>query len=135
MLDMTRAYLDRKVARTPMPTEYANLYREILCKDCNKNCIAPFHIVGMKCKSCGSYNTTIDKVPFLRMEQGEGEEKTYTPLTVAELILRARDLTVRMAKREPKRMLKMALIVIMILLKKIWTSVVRIVLYFFGLER
>jgi len=85
MLDMTRAYLDRKVARTPMPTEYANLYREILCKDCNKNCIAPFHIVGMKCNSCGSYNTTLDKGPLLRMEQAEGEEKTYTPLTDAEL--------------------------------------------------
>merc|ERR1711862_752577 len=52
MQDMTSVWdkVDREVAETPMPAEYAGLYRKILCKDCNKHCYAEFHIVGMKCK-------------------------------------------------------------------------------------
>ena len=48
--------------------EYADLYRVILCRDCNKKTTAVFHIVGMKCgeEGCGSYNTTMDAGPLLR---------------------------------------------------------------------
>jgi len=61
---------------------YAGLYRKILCNDCNKLCYAEFHIVGMKCKECGSYYTTPDKGPLLRLEPGEEEDPSvYTPLT------------------------------------------------------
>jgi len=85
MQDMTSVWdkVDREVAETPMPAEYAGLYRKILCKDCNKHCYAEFHIVGMKCKECGSYNTTPDKGPLLRLEPGagEGEDRVFTPLT------------------------------------------------------
>jgi RING finger/CHY zinc finger protein 1 len=70
MLDMSEdwARMDDEVSNTPMPTEYAGLYREILCKDCNTTCTAVFHIVGMKCRSCGSYNTTQNKGPLLRLQ-------------------------------------------------------------------
>jgi len=87
MQDMSRVWanIDSEVASTPMPTEYAGLYREILCKDCNKTCTAVFHIVGMKCSSCGSYNTTLDKGPLLRLQSKEGEEPVFTPLTEAEV--------------------------------------------------
>lgn len=48
--------------------EYADLYRVILCRDCNKKTTAVFHIVGMKCgeEGCGSYNTAMDAGPLLR---------------------------------------------------------------------
>jgi len=75
------ARLDSEIAITPMPREYAELYRGILCKDCNKKSTAKFHIVGMKCgiDTCGSYNTTEDG-GFLKKD---GE--TFRPVTDAEL--------------------------------------------------
>lgn len=30
----------------------------VQCNDCLKKCNVPFHIMGGKCKSCRSYNTT-----------------------------------------------------------------------------
>ena len=73
--------LDREVAATPMPLAYRGLFRKILCKDCHQHTTATFHIVGMKCGSCGSYNTTIDSGPLL--VKVEGEER-FRPLTVEE---------------------------------------------------
>merc|ERR1712112_320591 len=75
------ARLDSEIEMTPMPREYSELYRGILCKDCNKKSTAKFHIVGMKCgvETCGSYNTTEDG-GFLKKD---GE--TFRPLTDAEL--------------------------------------------------
>ncbi|KAI4900070.1 hypothetical protein NFI96_023495 [Prochilodus magdalenae] len=29
----------------------------ILCNDCQNHCTVPFHVLGMKCSKCGSYNT------------------------------------------------------------------------------
>jgi RING finger/CHY zinc finger protein 1 len=49
---------DRAVAETPMPQEYRETQVEILCNDCGSRSQCMFHIVGMKCTSCGSYNTT-----------------------------------------------------------------------------
>jgi hypothetical protein len=82
MQDMDWAALDREVAQTPMPREYARLHRHILCKDCNSPSTALFHIVGMKCAGCGSYNTAVDKGPLLVAE--EGEAGGFRPLTEAE---------------------------------------------------
>lgn len=67
-----------------MPREYADLYREILCRDCNKTTTTLFHIVGMKCGECGSYNTSLEG-PFLRRSQAEGAEMTFIPLSDQEL--------------------------------------------------
>ena len=78
---MNWAALDREVAATPMPLAYRGLYRKILCKDCHDPTTATFHIVGMKCGSCGSYNTTIDSGPLLvKVENGE----SFRPLTAEE---------------------------------------------------
>ncbi|XP_078532170.1 RING finger and CHY zinc finger domain-containing protein 1 [Lissotriton helveticus] len=61
-LDMTSYWkeLDDEVAQTPMPTEYQNMTVEILCNDCSARSMVPFHILGMKCLSCASYNTAQD---------------------------------------------------------------------------
>ena len=42
-----------------MPEEYKDAKMTILCNDCIQECTVPFNIDGGKCKSCGSYNTTI----------------------------------------------------------------------------
>ncbi|XP_077160852.1 RING finger and CHY zinc finger domain-containing protein 1 [Paroedura picta] len=61
-LDMTRYWqrLDSEVAQTPMPLEYQNMMVEILCNDCSSRSTVQFHILGMKCKNCDSYNTAQD---------------------------------------------------------------------------
>lgn len=78
LMDMTQLwkYLDNEVAMTQMPDAYKNYKVDILCKDCHKvliiiiNCnfihlliiclqesTVKFHVVGLKCLHCGSYNT------------------------------------------------------------------------------
>ncbi|XP_004430894.1 PREDICTED: RING finger and CHY zinc finger domain-containing protein 1 isoform X1 [Ceratotherium simum simum] len=58
-LDMTRYWrqLDDEIAQTPMPSEYQNMTVDILCNDCNGRSTVQFHILGMKCNICESYNT------------------------------------------------------------------------------
>ncbi|KAF7995499.1 hypothetical protein HCN44_006606 [Aphidius gifuensis] len=59
LLDMTDLwrYLDQEVSLTPMPLEYKLYKAEILCKDCHEESTVKFHVVGLKCLHCGSYNT------------------------------------------------------------------------------
>lgn len=58
-LDMSRSWRQRddEVAQTPMPSEYQNMTVDILCNDCNGRSTVQFHILGMKCNICESYNT------------------------------------------------------------------------------
>lgn len=59
MIDMKKLwdYLDAEVENTPMPTEYATHFVNILCKDCHKESKIAYHVVGLKCGHCGAYNT------------------------------------------------------------------------------
>ncbi|XP_068968981.1 RING finger and CHY zinc finger domain-containing protein 1 isoform X1 [Bombus flavifrons] len=59
LLDMTDLwkFLDMEVSSTPMPEEYKDYKVDILCKDCHEESTVKFHIVGLKCLNCGSYNT------------------------------------------------------------------------------
>lgn len=59
MIDMKKLwdYLDAEVENTPMPTEYATHFVNILCKDCHKESKITYHVVGLKCGHCGAYNT------------------------------------------------------------------------------
>merc|ERR1719378_1459245 len=113
------ADIDREVANTPMPREYLGLHREILCKDCNRTSIVAFHIVGMKCRPCGSYNTALDKGPLLRLESKEGEDPVFTPLTEEELASITRRVNMRMAGRQLRRWMKTLMMRMLIWLKKI----------------
>ncbi|NWX91702.1 ZN363 protein, partial [Nothoprocta pentlandii] len=69
-LDMSRYWrqLDDEVAQTPMPTEYQNMMVEILCNDCNARSTVHFHLLGMKCTNCESYNTAQDGKCRLTLE-------------------------------------------------------------------
>ncbi|XP_015748077.1 PREDICTED: RING finger and CHY zinc finger domain-containing protein 1-like [Acropora digitifera] len=60
IVDTTRAWrmLDNEISMTPMPEEYNNFYVKILCRDCHKESRVRFHVVGLKCMECGSYNTS-----------------------------------------------------------------------------
>lgn len=49
--------LDEDIAATPMPEEYADWRADICCNDCNAAANIDFHLLGLKCPDCGSYNT------------------------------------------------------------------------------
>uniref|UniRef100_A0A8C2H882 Ring finger and CHY zinc finger domain containing 1 n=1 Tax=Cyprinus carpio TaxID=7962 RepID=A0A8C2H882_CYPCA len=51
---------DKEIAQTPMPSEYQDTTVKIICNDCQTRCTVSFHVLGMKCSSCGSYNTAQD---------------------------------------------------------------------------
>eukprot|EP01136_Pigoraptor_vietnamica_P001784 Opistho-1_new@28873 len=81
MCDMSEHWreFDEAVAQTPMPPEYASVKAGIKCNDCLSESVIPFHVLGLKCTACGSYNTTrtslIGFVPGmtpLQPAQGEG---------------------------------------------------------------
>lgn len=57
--DMRAAWdiLDREILNTPMPEEYRETRVQLLCNDCHAAGSAPFHALGLRCSSCGSYNT------------------------------------------------------------------------------
>jgi RING finger and CHY zinc finger domain-containing protein 1 len=42
---------------TPMPDEYKDVKVKVSCFDCEKESETEFHIVGLECKKCGSFNT------------------------------------------------------------------------------
>ena len=50
--------IDAQLAAMPMPEEYKDTKMLMLCNDCSKLSEVPFHILGGKCRSCRSYNTT-----------------------------------------------------------------------------
>lgn len=52
------AHYDMQIASMQMPAEYRDKLMTVQCNDCLQKCNVPFHIVGGKCKSCRSYNTT-----------------------------------------------------------------------------
>lgn len=68
MMDMVQlwVFLDAEVAATPMPKEYEKYYVDILCKDCHKESLIKFHVVGLKCPHCGGYNTCQTKAKTSR---------------------------------------------------------------------
>ena len=49
--------IDQEIERIELPEEYRNMRVDILCNDCHKQNNVSFHIVGLKCPDCGSYNT------------------------------------------------------------------------------
>jgi len=51
------AQLDSKIAQSPMPEEYRNKQVSVLCNDCHATNSTAFHVLGLKCIPCGSYNT------------------------------------------------------------------------------
>lgn len=51
------ALLDTAIRMQPMPSAYLSTMSNIYCQDCCETGRTPYHFVGQKCPSCGSYNT------------------------------------------------------------------------------
>lgn len=50
--------IDNEVAREILPSELRDLRVDILCNDCRARSRVPFHVAGLKCQTCHSYNTS-----------------------------------------------------------------------------
>jgi len=86
MKDVWKIY-DKEISETPMPEEYLNLLAAIQCRDCFKPSLSQFHILGMKCDKCGSYNTVREKGPLVRRGDQEGTTSTdNNPTTPEDLV-------------------------------------------------
>lgn len=58
-INMINVWQKMKIEKndTPMPEEYFGVQVKILCLDCNKECLTDFHVVGLECLLCNSFNT------------------------------------------------------------------------------
>ncbi|XP_070195947.1 RING finger and CHY zinc finger domain-containing protein 1-like isoform X2 [Littorina saxatilis] len=59
MVDMDNVWkdMDEEMKDVDMPEEYRDLDVVITCRDCHKESTTKFHVLGLKCQLCGSYNT------------------------------------------------------------------------------
>jgi len=55
--DEDNQMIDQEIANTPMPEEFRDKKVHILCNQCCQKSETNFHILGLKCSHCGSYNT------------------------------------------------------------------------------
>ncbi|XP_037790449.1 RING finger and CHY zinc finger domain-containing protein 1-like [Penaeus monodon] len=76
--------LDEEIADTPMPKEYRDLYCYVLCRDCHKESLTLFHVLGHKCLECGSYNTVRGKGGLFRRQSPQQASGTDQAETVEE---------------------------------------------------
>lgn len=68
--------MDLELAAMPMPPEYRDQKMLVLCNDCSAMSEVPFHILGGKCRECGSYNTAradsaADKLKFEKQKSNK----------------------------------------------------------------
>lgn len=67
--------LDQEITQSPMPEPY-NMWRCIIsCNDCKGKSNAPYHVLGLKCKYCKSYNTNQPKLIKPEEEDDEVEQQ------------------------------------------------------------
>eukprot|EP00898_Chlorokybus_atmophyticus_P007669 jgi/Chlat1/7903/Chrsp66S07201 len=56
-MSATWRHMDLQVAAVQMPEEYRDKKVSVLCNDCGKIGETNFHVMGLKCHGCNSYNT------------------------------------------------------------------------------
>ncbi|KAF0305409.1 RING finger and CHY zinc finger domain-containing protein 1 [Amphibalanus amphitrite] len=52
------ARMDKAIRHSIVPAEYRHTYINVLCCDCHSTGPTKYHIIGLKCRECGSYNTS-----------------------------------------------------------------------------
>lgn len=74
--------IDMMLANHQMPPEYNQIKSLVLCNDCEKKSIAPFHFVYHKCNFCKSYNTKLMKT--FNEDEMEPEEIESEDVSIGE---------------------------------------------------
>jgi Zinc-ribbon/Ring finger domain len=60
-MDMSAHFqrIETLLKEQPMPPEYAHLSSSVLCNDCERKSIVPFHFLYHQCSHCKSFNTKV----------------------------------------------------------------------------
>lgn len=66
--------IEREVAAQALPDEFEGRRLEVLCHDCDRRSVTPFHFTYYKCQLCRGYNTRVIK------ERERGEEVRVLPV-------------------------------------------------------
>ncbi|ODV81740.1 uncharacterized protein CANTADRAFT_24568 [Suhomyces tanzawaensis NRRL Y-17324] len=66
--------LDQEILQSPLPAPYSNWRCIVGCNDCKGKSNVGYHVLGLKCKYCKSYNTN-----QLRLIKPEEEDDENTP--------------------------------------------------------
>lgn len=66
--------LDQEILQLPLPPPYDTWRCIISCNDCNGKSNVPYHVLGLKCKYCKSYNTNNLRL-IKPLEEKKEEEK------------------------------------------------------------
>lgn len=67
--------LDQEIRQLPLPAPY-NLWRCIIsCNDCKGKSNCSYHVMGLKCKYCKSYNT--NQLKLIKPEENDDDDLDY----------------------------------------------------------
>ncbi|KAI3402734.1 hypothetical protein KGF56_004408 [Candida oxycetoniae] len=80
--------LDQEISQSPMPDPYNTWSCTITCNDCKGKSNCPYHVLGLKCKYCKSYNTNQLKIkkPNEPEEEPENDEKHDFDANIMRLV-------------------------------------------------
>lgn len=67
------AKIDSLLAEQTMPPEYANIFSNVLCNDCEVKSEAPYHFLYHRCDRCKGYNTKVLET-FKRVSNGQVQQ-------------------------------------------------------------
>ncbi|KAF8952782.1 hypothetical protein BGZ52_003900 [Haplosporangium bisporale] len=67
------AKIDSLLAEQTMPPEYANIFSNVLCNDCEVKSEAPYHFLYHRCNKCKGYNTKVLET-FKRVSNGQVQQ-------------------------------------------------------------
>lgn len=71
-MDAQFRVLDKEIEEQPLPEPYSNWMCIVSCNDCKGRSKCNYHILGLKCGHCLSYNTI--QVKLIKPENGEEED-------------------------------------------------------------
>ncbi|KAL5473154.1 hypothetical protein EMCRGX_G027602 [Ephydatia muelleri] len=88
LFDVDWSSLDEDIRNTPLPYHLRNFMVQVSCHDCQTKSDTAFHFIGLKCTSCGSYNTVRlfegaeedddDDIDEFENDDDDDEEEAYT---------------------------------------------------------
>lgn len=86
--------LDQEILQLPLPLPY-NLWRCIIgCNDCNGKSNVSYHVLGLKCEYCKSYNT--NQMKLIKPEEEEEEEQLDMHTHTDDALLRETENSMRL---------------------------------------
>lgn len=68
--------LDMEISLQPLPQPYCQWTCVVSCNDCNAKSSCPYHVLGLKCDNCKSYNTV--QLKLIKPEESDYESDIST---------------------------------------------------------